>query len=166
MARKNGLDIKMSLPTDAELAAMFDAVPMLKRHDVMGATTTAGAKVIVQRAKQLAPRGNDEDRKKRSATQKAAANWNIRLHTTIAQVTRKGNTRAFSIVGPRHPIGNKAYLNSPKNGSRRHVLWGRDGGRVKTAIRNWIVQAFDETRSQQLSAMKAALAKKVSEMFK
>lgn len=165
MARKNGLDIKISLPTDRELAKMFDAVPMLQRHDVMGATTTAGAKVVLARAKQLAPRGNDADRKKRSAKQKAAANWNVRLHTTIAQVTRKGNTKAFSLIGPRHPDGNKAYMNAPRSGSRPHVLWGRRVGRIKTAIRNWIVQAFDETREQQLSAMKSAMAKKIDQML-
>jgi hypothetical protein len=165
MARKNGIDVQMKLPTDRELAKMFDAIPQLKRHGVLGATTQAGAKVIVSRARQLAPRGNDADRQKRSAKQKAAANWNIRLYTTIAEVTRRGNRLAFSIVGPRHPQGNKAYFNSPKSGSRRHVLWGRDGGRVKTAIRNWIVQAFDETRPAQLAAMKAALTKKINEMM-
>jgi hypothetical protein len=166
MARKNGIDIQVKLPTDRELAKMFDAIPQLKRHGVLGATTQAGAKVIVSRAKQLAPRGNDADRQKRSAKQKAAANWNIRLHTTIAEVTRRGNRLAFSIVGPRHPQGNKAYFNSPKSGRRRHVLWGKAGGeRSKLSIRNWIVQAFDETRSSQLSAMKAALTKKIHEMM-
>jgi len=161
-----GLRLKIDLPTDAELAKMFDAVPMLKRHDVMGTVTTAGAKVIVERAKQLAPRGTQSDRDKRSAKQKAAANWNIRLHTTIAYVTRKGNRRAFSIVGPRHPSGNKANFNSPKSGSRRHVLWGnRTRIQQRKADRNWMVQAFDESRQQQLSAMKSALTQKVNEMM-
>jgi len=162
----NGLQIKINFPSDRELAKMFDAVPQLKRHDVMGATTTAGAKVIVARAKDLAPRGTDADRQKRSAKQKASANWNTKLHTTIDYVTRKGNRLAFSIVGPKHPSGNKAYFNSPKSGSRQHKLWGRDAGRVKSAIRNWIVQAFDETKPAQLSAMKAALTNKINEMMR
>jgi hypothetical protein len=161
-----GLRIKMDLPTDKELAEMFDAVSLLKRHEVMSATTKAGGRIVVDRAKQAAPRGTDADRRKRSKKQKAAANWNIRLHTTIAMVTRGGNRRSFSIVGPRHPIGNKAYFNSPKSGSRRHVLWGnRTLVRQRKADRNWIVQAFDESRSQQLSAMKTELTKKVNEML-
>lgn len=160
-----GLRITTKLPTDRELEKMFNAVPMLRRHDVLGVTTAAGAKEVLSRAKALAPRGTEADRRKRSAKQKAAANWNIRLHTTVAVVTRKGNRLAFSIVGPKHPSGNKAYLNSPQSGSRKHKLWGRDVGRVRKATRNWIVQAYDETRPQQLAAMKAALTKKVAEMF-
>jgi len=80
-------------------------------------------------------------------------------------VTRGGNRRSFSIVGPKHPFGNVAYFNSPKSGQRKHKLWGKDVGRVRKATRNWIVQAFDETRPQQLSAMKTALTKKVHEML-
>lgn len=161
-----GLRMRMNLPNDREIAAMFDAVPLLKKHEVMSATTKAGAKVIVSKAKQIAPRGTQADRDKRSKKQRASANWNIRLHTTVAMVTRGRYTRSFSIVGPRHPDGNKAYLNSPKSGSRRHVLWGnRTRVRQKKATRNWMMQAFDESRSQQLSAMKSALTKKVDEML-
>ena len=160
------LSIKMDLPTDAELAKMFDAVSLLRRHDVMRTTTKAGGRVVEVRAKAIAPRGTEADRNKRSAKQKAAADWNTRLHTTIGMVTRGGNRRSFTIIGPRYPKGNKAYLNSPKSGERRHVLWGRDTGRIKVSIRNWIVQAFDETRGEQLSQMKGALTKKVDEMMR
>lgn len=162
----NSLDVKLNLPTDAELAAMFDAVPMLRRNDVLGPVTAAGAKVIQERAKQLAPRSTASDRKKRSAKQRASAAWDkVPLRDTIGMVTRKGQRIAFSIVGPKHPHGNKAYFNASRKGSRRHILWGRDVGRVKISIRNWIVQASDETKGQQLAAMKAALTKKVAEMF-
>jgi hypothetical protein len=79
-------------------------------------------------------------------------------------VTRKGQTRAFSIIGPKHPEGNKVWFNFPKSGSRRHVLWGNDTGRVYKAKSNFIKRAFDETRSQQLAAMKQALTMKTKEM--
>jgi hypothetical protein len=145
---------------------MFDAVPLLQRHGVTKKATTAAAKVIVARAKVLAPRGTEKDRRKRSNSQKASANWNIRLHTTIAYVTRVAARMAYSVIGPRHPDGNKAYLNSPKSGSRQHVLWGKRTGRVRRATRNWIVQAFDETQNQQLAEMKASIMKSVDDMMR
>lgn len=160
----NMFDIKIDLPSDAELVRMFNAVPQLERHDVMGATTAAGAKVVSAKARELAPRSTERDRNKRSAKQKASANWNTQLHTTIAVVTRRGNTRAFSIVGPKHPDGNKVWFNFSRKGSRKHILWGRDTGRVYTNKTNFIKRAFDETRDAQLAAMKAALTKKVADM--
>jgi hypothetical protein len=162
---RNALDLRLSLPSDRDLAKMFDAVPKLQRHGVAKKATTAAAKVIVAKARAIAPRGTEKDRKKRSNSQKASANWNIRLHTTIAYVTRVAARLAYSVVGPRHPDGNKAYLNSPKSGSRQHVLWGRRKGRVRRATRNWIVQAFDETQNQQLAEMKASLMKSTHDMM-
>lgn len=163
MARKNGLDIKFRGTKGLE--KLLDAVPQLKRHEVKMLSTQAGAQVILARASSLVPKGTEADRKKRSKKQKAAANWNIRLSSTLAFVTRETRSRAYSVIGPRHPDGNKAYFNSPKTGSRSHVLWGRNKGRTKSAIRNWIVQAFDETRSQQLSAMKAVVKKQIDQML-
>jgi hypothetical protein len=145
---------------------MFDAVPQLKRHAVMKASTTAAAKVIVDRAKQLAPRGTKADADKRSKKQRSEANWNVKLRTTIAQVTRTYDKASFSVVGPKSPHGNKAYMNQPRKRSRPHKLWGKDVGRTYKAARSWIISAFDETQNQQLSAMKAALTKKVDEMMK
>jgi hypothetical protein len=163
---KNALDIRVKLPSDAELKKMFDAVPQLKRHAVMKTTTTAAAKVITQRAKQLAPRGTKADAAKRSKKQRSEANWNVKLRTTVAQVTRTYDNGSFSVVGPKSPNGNKAYMNQPRTRSRLHKLWGKDVGRTYKAARSWIVAAFDETRSQQLSAMKTALSKKIDEMMK
>jgi len=163
---KNALDIRVRLPSDSELKKMFDAVPQLKRHAVMKASTTAAAKVIASRARQLAPRGTKSDAAKRSKKQRSEANWNIKLRTTIAQVTRAYDNGSFSVVGPKSPDGNKAYLNQPRKVSRLHKLWGKNVGRTYKAARNWIMQAFDETQNQQLAAMKAALIKKVDEMMK
>jgi hypothetical protein len=166
MAR-NGIDIRMQLPTDADLRKLFDAVPQLRRYQVMPATTRAGGQVVVKRAKQLAPRSTPADRKKRSKKQRAEANWDGKpLHRSVAMVTRNYERASVSVVGPKHPDGNKAWFNSPKSGHRLHVLWGKAGGRrTKLAIRNWIVRAFDETRPQQLEAMKLALKKRIAEML-
>lgn len=161
----NALDVRIDLPTDDEINKMFDAVPLLVKHDVLKATTKAGAAVVARKAKEYAPRGTEKDRRKRSKSQLAKANWNIRLHTTIRVVTRGGQRVAFSVVGPKHPEGNKVWFNQGRKGSRKHILWGKDVGRTYHNRANWIKRAFDESQPEQLRAMKEALTKKVKEML-
>lgn len=165
MARRNGIDIKFKLPTDKELDRMFDAVPFLERYRVGDQVVRAGARPIVQRARQLAPRSTKAMRDKRSKSQQQKANWNIRLYRTIAFVVRKyGRGSATSVIGPKWPDGNKAYFNTSPRG-RKQVLWGRVTGVTRPQIRNWIVQAFDETRPQQLAAMRKKLKQLIDQGF-
>lgn len=170
----NGIDIKMQLPTDAELAAMFDAVPILEKHRVSDQVVRAGARPIITRARQLAPRSARTGSKKK---------WSKSMYTgakgrsprskdekplwkTIKQVVRKGKKAgALSVVGPEWPEGNKAYFNTSPTG-RNKVLWGRRTGQTVPQIRNWIVQAFDETKAQQLEAMKKKLRALMDKVWK
>lgn len=166
MARKNGIDLKLKLPTDAELKKMFDAVPILQRHRVSDQVVRAGARPIVTAARRLAPRSTEADRAKRSESQREKADWNYPLWKTIKQVVRKGrNAGAISIVGPEWPKGNKVYFNTSPAG-RRQVLWGKRTGRVVPQIRNWIVLAFEQTQTQQLSAMKKKLLQLMDGIWK
>jgi hypothetical protein len=89
----------------------------------------------------------------------------------------------LAVIGPRWPKGNKAYFNTSPKGNAGH-RWGKAGqqyqrtrnGRTETytaiaakprsQIRNWIVQAFDETKSQQLAAMKAKLTELTDKMMR
>lgn len=164
---RNSLDIRHNLPSDAELARMFNAVPILDRHGVADKTLNAGAQPVVKRARQLAPRSTPEDRAKRSSSQRNKADWDYPLWKTIKRVTRKYNRGAngAAIIGPEWPKGNKAYFNTSPRG-RRQVLWGRPTGRTLPQIRNWIVQAFDETRGQQLENMKNKLRTLMNEIWK
>lgn len=154
---KNGIDLKLKLPTDAELEKMFAAVPVLERAQVAFHVLKAGSAPIVKRARQLTPRSTQESRAKRSASQRKKADWDYPLWKTIKVVVRDGRRASgIAVIGPEWPKGNKAYFNTSPKG-RRQVLWGKVTGRVIPQIRNWIVQAFDETRSQQLLAMKVKL---------
>lgn len=185
----NGIDLRFDLPTDKELDAMFDAVPVLERHRVADQVVRAGARPIITRARQLAPRSSRTGSKKkwsanmyagtaksgsRSASEKP-------LWKTIKQVVRKGKRAgAISVVGPEWPEGNKAYFNTSPNGNvGRH--WGIEGqkypkknggfhtagpAKARPQIRNWIVQAFDETKPQQLDAMKKKLQKLMDKVWK
>jgi hypothetical protein len=155
MAR-NGLDLQLKLPSDAELNKMFNAVPTLERYKVGDKAIRAGVKPIVKRARQLAPRDRVGHGKKRSKKQQAEARWDIPLWKTISHVVRKYDRSTTGVVGPKWPDGNKAYFNTAPGG-RRVFYWGKDAGKKKAQVRNWIVEAFDETRSQQLAAMKIEL---------
>lgn len=159
------LSVDVKLPTDAELERIFNAVPILERYKVGDKVTRAGAAVVVRRARQLAPRSTPEDRAKRSASQRKAADWDTPLWKTIAFVVRGYRRGATAVIGPRWPVGNKAYFNTSPSG-RRQVLWGVRTGRTIAQIRNWIVQAFDETRSEQLAAMKTKLTQLMNDIWK
>jgi len=159
------IDIKIKMPSDAELAKMFGGVHQLDRYRVGDQVVRAGASPIVKRARSLAPRSTQESRNKRSRNQQASADWNYPLWKTIKMVVRKyqrGN--AGAVVGPEWPKGNTAYFNTSPRG-RVRKLWGKNpsvfsGANLSTIapqIRNWIVKAFDETKPQQLSAMKEKL---------
>lgn len=154
-----------NMPTDAELDKMFNAVPILEQYRVTDQVLNAGSHPIVKRARQLAPRSSKADRDKRSKTQRESADWNYPLWKTIKRVVRKyQRARGIAVVGPEWPRGNKAYFNTSPSG-RRQVLWGHRTGRTIAQVRNWIVQAFDETKREQLAAMKAKLKEKMREIW-
>jgi hypothetical protein len=164
---KNALTIKTELPTDDELKKMFGDVETFKRYKALDNAAKAAGKVIEKRARELAPRSRPEDRKKRSKKQRESANWDgVPMRTTIRSVVRGYEVRSTTYVGPTHPHGNKAYFNQPTDRQRRHVLWGNDIGRMFIAARNWMVQAFEETKSAQLRAMKDAINKVIGSVIR
>ena len=170
--KSNSLDIHFKLPSDAELAAMFDMVPMLQKYNVGDKVIRAGAKPVVARARALAPKSSATgSTKKRSKKQQADADWNFPLWKSINYVVRKYQKHTEGVIGPEYPKGNDAYFNtSPKGRVRK--LWGKVPGpdsklsAIAPQVRNWIAQAFDETKSQQVEVMKSKLTVLLDEMFK
>ena len=156
----------MDFPTDAELNRMFDAIPKLEKFGVLDKTCKAGADVVMKRARELAPRSTEVSRNKRSKSQQSKADWNYPLWKTIKRIVRKYQNRyGVAVIGPEWPKGNKAYFNTSPKG-RKQVLWGKRTGRVVPQIRDWIVQAFDETRPQQLASIKEKLTQLTDQMMK
>lgn len=161
----NKLEVRIKLPTDAELNKMFDGVAVLDRFQVGDKVIKAAVEPIVKRARELAPRDRAGHGKKRSKNQKAAANWEYPLWKTIKRVVRKYQKGTLGVVGPEWPLGNKAYFNTSPNG-RRVFYWGKSAGKVAPTIRNWIVDAFEQTRSQQLSIMKTKLKSLMDQVWR
>ena len=162
----NKLDIKLQLPTDADLERMFNMVPKLERFQVGDQVVRAGTQPIVKRAQALAPRSaNTGTSKKRSKSQREKADWDYPLWKTIKRVIRKYQRYTNGVVGPEWPKGNKAYFNTSPKG-RKVFYWGKNANKTAAQVRNWIVQAFDETRAQQLAAMKAKLTELMDKVFR
>tara|TARA_R110000868_G_scaffold260927_1_gene519045 strand:+ start:4376 stop:4864 length:489 start_codon:yes stop_codon:yes gene_type:complete len=159
------LSIKVNFATNSEIATMFGTISTFEQYKVGDRVVTAGSSVILKRAKELAPRDTKGHGAKRSKAQRRKARWNIPLHTTIKRKIVRADRGAYAIIGPSWPDGNKAYFNTGKQG-RRVFYWGKDAGLTKLAIRNWIVQAADETRPAQLDAMKAKLQEAIGEVIR
>lgn len=160
------ISVQIQLPTDAELEQLLNMVPKLEQYKIIDKAVDAASKPVVKRARQLAPRGKQADRDKRSRNQRGKADWNYPLWKTIKRVVRKyGRSYGVAVVGPEWPKGNKAYFFTSPRG-RRVFYWGRDAGKTKATVRNWIVQAFDETKADQLAAMKASLIKSIDEAMR
>ena len=121
----------------------------------------AACNLIAKRARQLAPDSRKTGTKEFQSA-KTKAKWPVRLKTTIRTKVIKYPNGAWGIVGPKSPEGNAAHFMQEK--PRRHVLWGKATAIKKYRIeRNWITQAFDETKSEQLSAVEASLKRDIDE---
>ena len=157
--------VKIQMPNEGEIKRMFDMVPKLERYKVGDKAVRAGAKPVLAKAKQLAPRGNARDRDKWHGEKMRSRLGETPLKDTIKMVVKKVASGAYAVIGPEWPKGNKAYFNTSPKG-RKQVLWGRVTGTKVATIRNWIVQAADETKSAQDAAMQASLKKSLDEMMK
>lgn len=163
----NSLKLEMKFPSDAEIASMLGTIPKLEQYKVTDKVVAAGAEPVVKRARELAPRSSKTGTsKKRSKNQRGKADWDYPLWKTIKRVIRRyGSVRGLAVVGPEWPRGNKAYFNTSPKG-RKVYYWGKNANKTAAQVRNWIVQAFDETKEAQLSAMKAKLTETVDAMMK
>lgn len=177
----SAMHFDFQLPTDQEIEEMFNVAAKLDRYQVADQVVRAAAAPVLARARELCPRSdNTGTARKRSAKQRASADWDTPLWKTIKLVVRKYAYSGFAVIGPSWPKGNKAYFNTSPKGNKGH-LWGyegksyprKDGGnhiagqaKPRAQIRNWIVQAFDETKPQQIEATKTKLRELCDKMFR
>ena len=126
----------------------------------------AAGNVVAKRARSTAPRG---DRSRQSAKSKHADAFNRRLYQAIAVKVvgagvRNGTwKRPMALVGVRRPGGNQLNFVHPyaaDNGggkaTKKQVYWGK-GGREVSKRNDFLKQAFDNTRTEQVRAFTRAL---------
>lgn len=139
------------------IMAMLESLPklLLSSGGPVDRDVQAGLKPIARRARQIAPDSRKTGtRDKQSKSSKAK--WPERLRAQIRMKVIKHENGAWGIAGPRSPQGNVAHFMQEK--PRRLVLWGKATMIRKYRIeKNWITQAADETKAEQLSAMETSL---------
>jgi hypothetical protein len=168
----NSFQVTFNFPTDAAIASKLDLVGQMKRHHAQDNMSRAMGRIIVARALKLVPRADRNPKgnphNKRASKQAGSANWRYPIWKTLKWVLRTTNTGAYVIVGPTWPDGNKIHFLTMRrkvaegNGSSRVVYWGNDpknGPMQRLAVRNFLVQAADETEAEQKAAALAAIEK-------
>ena len=175
------MKVKLSVSGDAELRAILDKMPKLvvASGGPIDNAVTKGGQVVARRARQLAPDSRSRRRKSKATgltetdyrgsrqkqSKSARAIWSAKLKNVIRSVTRRYPATAVSVIGPKSPEGNMAHFMQEKG--RRMVLWGKATmiGLYRIA-RNWITQAFDETKSAQHTAMLSSLRKDMDRVMR
>lgn len=153
-------DVRVEITGDKEVLALLDRLPKL----VVGAggpldrAVSAACRIVAKRARALAPNSktNPKGDSRKKQSKKSRKGWPKKLKDTIRQKVIKYDYTTWGVVGPKNPEGNMAHFMQQK--PRRHVLWGS-----ATAVqqyrdtRDWMNKAFDETKNEQMAAVKASL---------
>lgn len=161
--------MKVDFPTDAELDRMFDVVGAMHRYGAADKVVKAMGKIVLERAKQLVPRSKKNpkgDPTKKWSQKYAHRVGEMPLWQSLKLVVRRTSKLSYALVGPMWREGSKAYFNMAyRKGSREVYLWGKAAGRSVQATRNWILQACDETKPQQIDAAKTELRKFLKDTY-
>lgn len=162
MATKITLDVS----GEKEVLALLDRLPKLVV--AAGGPTDRALKssmtVLQRKAIALAPdsRRTGTRQKQSKASRKI---WHGTLRKLIRTKLIRYQTGAYGLVGPKSPEGNMA--NFVNGVPRRMVLWGKV---TRVAMyrytRNWLVQANDESRAEQLSAIQTSLTKDIDKIMR
>ena len=158
--------VKIDVSGLAETLREFEQLAEGMKFKVLDKGIRKASQAVVRRAKALAPKSSETGTaKKRSKKQATKADWATPLHTTITYKLRQYQNKSLGVAGPSWPKGNKAQFNWGKNvveSGRQHFYWGRGPGRYK-APENWMRRALDETRSEQLAAIREAVQEAIRE---
>ena len=148
-----------------EIVAMLDSLPKLivAQGGPVDRAVSAGSKPIAARARQLAPDSSKTNSRDKQS-KKVKGIWTGKLKQLIRVKLVRYQTSTWSVVGPKSKEGNMSHFQQET--PRRLVLWGK-ATRVQQyrIARNWTVQAFDETRGEQLQAMKDSIQKDIEQLM-
>lgn len=158
--------VKIDMRGERELMDLLERLPKLvvSAGGPTDRAVRAGANVVAKRARQIAPSSKatgSRQKQSRSSRNK----WPETLREQIKVKVVKYPNSSWAVVGPKSPQGNMSHFVNGKK--RRHVLWGK-----RTAVamyryaRNWMLQASDETKSQQMDAMRKSLTKDIDAQMK
>jgi hypothetical protein len=154
---RDSFKVTVDIRGEENILALLERLPKLVASEggPLDRAVKAASNLIAKRARQLAPDGRKSGTRDKQS-RKTKSKWPARLRSTIRSKIIKYPNGAWGVVGPKNPEGNAAHFMQEK--PRRHVLWGKATLIKKFRIeRNWITKAFDETKSEQLTAMETSL---------
>lgn len=158
--------IKIDIRGDDKLMQLLDSLPKLvvSPGGPLDKAIKSAAKIVESRAKTLAPDSRATGSREKQS-KKSKAIWTGKLNRLVRSKILKYPTATWAVVGPRSPEGNMASFMQEK--PRVHVLWGKASSLKRYRItRDWISRAYDETRSEQLSAIEASLRQSIDANMK
>lgn len=147
-----------------ELEALLTQLPVLvvAAGGPTDRAVTKAAKIVQERAIQLVP-DSDKTKSRDRQSKKTKQIWTGKLKRLIRTKLIRYENSIWAVVGPKSREGNMSHFQQEK--PRRLVLWGKSTMVAQYRIeRNRITQAFDETKDQQLSAMKDSIAADINSM--
>jgi hypothetical protein len=158
---RNNFNVTVSIDGDDRVLGLLEQLPksVLFVGGPLDKAVQAALNIIARRARQLAPRSNKTGTRFKMS-KKSRAKWMVEMRSTIRTKVVKLEFGRWGIVGPKNPQGNAAHFMQEK--PRRHVLWGKATMIKKYRIeRNWITQAYDETASEQQTAIYESLKQSI-----
>ena len=151
--------VGIELINAAELIKQIEALAHEVRENVAVQAIEAGMKPIHAAVLVNTPE-SDGSRKKQSTKSKAKWAASKKLKTTIRSVVRRRKRAGISagvlgLVGPSYSDGG-GHGNLFSKDHKRKVLWGRDGGTIRS-VNQFVKRAADQSRHQAASALTAAV---------
>lgn len=117
----------------------------------------AGANIVAARARSLAPDSSQTgSRNRQSKKSKAIWTGKLRRLIRVKSIRYDRGASSWAVIGPKSREGNMSHFQQEK--PRRLVLWGKSTSVKQYRIaRNWITQAFDETKGEATQVMAASI---------
>lgn len=159
------MSLNVEITFNENMFRQLGRIPEMLRLKPAERCLQAMAKPVIERAKQLAPSSEQSgSRRKWSAKYKGDPKWGISSGQHIGMKTIRNNRATRLYIGAKYPKGNKQQFDASTKG-RRVFYWGKDAGKIRQRPNpHWLQKAYDETKSQQVAAFNAQLAKEVKEL--
>jgi len=159
MAARTG--IGMELLNGSDLVKQLESLAIQVRETVGREALEAGMKPVQSAVTALAPESSvTGSRKKQSTRTKQKWSGSKKLKSTIRSVIRTRKRAGITagmmgLVGPSYSDGG-GHGNLFSKDHKRKVLWGRDGGVIRS-VNQFVKRSADQSRSQAQAALTTTL---------